>query len=59
MEPKDRESQEQSPAGQGGRGVWPATLGPWLGLGNGQPQASATDRPRGTPFQEAIQSALG
>lgn len=33
-----RQSQDLSPAGQGGRSMWPATLGPLSGLGEGWPQ---------------------
>ena len=59
MEPKDGQSQEPSPAGQGGRGMWPAALGPLPGLGEGQPRTTRTRQTQGHLISRAvIQSAL-
>lgn len=57
MEPKDRQSQDLSPAVKGDRGMWPAALGPWSGLRDGHLQDCNN---QGHPISRVmIQSALG
>lgn len=66
MEPKDRQSQDLSPAVEGDRGMWPAALGLWSGLGDGHLQDSNNQidlqdcNNQGHPISRVmIQSALG
>lgn len=45
-----RQSQELSSTGQGGRGMWSASLGPLPGLGEGQHQDYKDQTDPGTPY---------